>query len=422
MFKKILPSSEFGKNVSTLVAGTAIAQCLTLLSTPVLSRLYDPEEFAVFALFTAASAIIGVVAAGRYELAIVLPEDDADGKALTKTAFRIVLFMAMITLGLTFAFDLAGGADITPLFSKWFYLLSVSVLSVGAYGVYNYWSTRIKSFRFNAYARVFTALVSVIISIYGGWAGWGFSGLILGLTVGQATGATILFFNYRSSSRNIPDHASHKRRELAKFHGDFPRINSPHALLDSIQDNGVIFVLTSFFTQTIIGLYSFSFRILKAPVGLIGAAFHQVFFQRLSAAYHRGENLQKEVLSVYIKLALIGLPGFFGLFLFTPEIFGFAFGEKWIDAGHITRILIPWLFLNFIVSPVSCVTLIYQKQKMAFTITIFDFCLRLMGLLVGGFLNDYMLGFILMSASSSLVMLFTLFWFYDLAGQKKAEA
>jgi hypothetical protein len=67
---------------------------------------------------------------------------------------------------------------------------------------------------------------------------------------------------------------------------------------------------------------------------------------------------------------------------------------------------------------VSCVTLIFNKQKMAFSITILDVSLRIIALLVGGFLQNYMVGFILMSASCSLLMLFTLWWFYSLTTSK----
>jgi len=65
--------SDFKKNVLTLMAGTTIAQAIPIAISPILTRLYTPEEFGLFALFLAIVSIFGVVATMRYEMAIVQP-------------------------------------------------------------------------------------------------------------------------------------------------------------------------------------------------------------------------------------------------------------------------------------------------------------------------------------------------------------
>ena len=68
-------NTDFSKHIITLVTGTGIAQAITFLSAPLLSRFYEPEDFTVFALF---SSIASVVATARYELVIPLPKDELD--------------------------------------------------------------------------------------------------------------------------------------------------------------------------------------------------------------------------------------------------------------------------------------------------------------------------------------------------------
>ncbi len=423
MIKKILawiiPKSDLSKNVSTLIAGTGIAQAITFIFSPVLSRIYLPEEFAVFALFTSITAIIGVVAAARFELAIVLPEKDSDAKGLAHTAIKIVVAISLISIIGIYIFDLAGGETITPMFSSWFYLIGLSIFCIGCFAIFNYWSTRMKTFKQNSAARIFMAITTVLVSTITGYYGLSYKGLILGLISGQAAGAFVLYLNFATTSKDISIPDSNEKKALLKEHKDFATINSPHALLDSFQDNGMVFILSYYYMDAIVGFYSFAYRILKAPVGLIGSAFQQVFYQRLSNAYNQGENIQPHIISIYKRLAIIGLPGFTILFIFTPQIFGFIFGENWREAGEIAQILIPWLLLNFIASPVACVTLIFKRQKKAFILTVIDFILRLISLLVGGYLNNYTLGFILMSICSSFMMLYAMWWFYTLAGNKK---
>jgi len=112
---------------------------------------------------------------------------------------------------------------------------------------------------------------------------------------------------------------------------------------------------------------------------------------------------------------LIGFPGFLVLFLFTPELFSFLFGLKWHEAGVIARILIPWLFLNFIVSPVSCITLVCSRQSPALLFTIVDSIVRVIALIIGGIRQDYLLSFYIISAFSSSLMIFALWWYYSIA-------
>ena len=42
--------SSFASDVLTLAGGTTFAQILTILAAPVLTRLYGPEDFGVWAL------------------------------------------------------------------------------------------------------------------------------------------------------------------------------------------------------------------------------------------------------------------------------------------------------------------------------------------------------------------------------------
>ncbi len=74
MLQKLKPKSEFSRNVLTLMTSTTIAQAIPLAISPILTRLYTPSDFGIFALYMSISSIISVVVTGRYELAIMLPK------------------------------------------------------------------------------------------------------------------------------------------------------------------------------------------------------------------------------------------------------------------------------------------------------------------------------------------------------------
>ena len=64
---------NFASDVLTLAGGTTFAQILTILSVPILTRLYGPEDFGVWALYISITSIITVIACMRYEYSIMLP-------------------------------------------------------------------------------------------------------------------------------------------------------------------------------------------------------------------------------------------------------------------------------------------------------------------------------------------------------------
>ena len=76
MLNKLKPKSEFTRNVLTLMTGTTIAQAIPIVISPILTRIYTPEDFGLFALFIAITSVFGSIATGRYELAIMLPNKD----------------------------------------------------------------------------------------------------------------------------------------------------------------------------------------------------------------------------------------------------------------------------------------------------------------------------------------------------------
>ncbi len=423
MFSKIL-KSEFVRNVLTLMTGTAIAQAIQLLISPVLTRLYTPEDFGVLALFMSFVVIIGTISTARYELAIMLPKHKRDAVNILALSLIICTITSLLSLIIILIFKnqiilLLGFEELRI----WLYFAPITIFFMGVYQAFNYWSTRNKTFTKNAISRVAQSSTVAATNISVGFVNTGPVGLILGAILGQIIGALVLSWKTLVNFNNFRKQLSFKLIKInAKKYSNFLKINTPHTFVNSLQDNGIVYVIIYFFSKIVLGSYSFAFRILKAPVGLIGGAMSQVFYQKASKAYHDKENIQPLILKMYKNLFLIGFPLFLILFLFTPDIFSFVFSEKWRMAGKIAQIIIPWIFLNFLASPVSSIAIIMNKQKEAMFITFADISLRIVALLIGGYYNDYKLSFILMSITCSMLLIYALFWYYRIAKTKTSDA
>lgn len=95
-------TSPFAQNVSVLASGSIVAQVISVLISPVLSRIYSPEDYGLLAVFLSVLNMFAVVLCFRYELAIVLPKDESDAINLVKLCLMISSGFALILLILSF--------------------------------------------------------------------------------------------------------------------------------------------------------------------------------------------------------------------------------------------------------------------------------------------------------------------------------
>ncbi|MBA1420217.1 MAG: oligosaccharide flippase family protein [Epsilonproteobacteria bacterium] len=417
MINKLKPKSEFSRNVLTLMTGTTIAQAIPIAISPILTRIYTPEDFGVFALYMSVASIVSVVATGRYELAIMLPKKDEDAMHLVVLSLMIAGLVSFIVLFIVYIFN----DEITlflknPEIANWLYFIPLSVLMTGIYQSLNYWNNRKKEYRRLSINRILQSGTTATLNVTMGVNGFGSSGLIVGGLIGQGVATTILANIFRRDyNLLVPNIMKLKIVALAKKYIEFPRINSMHAFLNIFSSQLPIFLISYFFQNTITGFYSLANKVLLAPMNIITISYGQVFLQKMSSLYKEEGNeelkLYRETTS---KLLLYSFPIFFIFFIFLQDIFSFIFGDKWEIAGVYAQILIPMLYLRFTGSIVSSVVIIYNKQKKALNIEIINTILRVLLLVIGGVLKSVIVGLILFSFFSFLVTLYRLFWYAEI--------
>ena len=62
---------KFVINVVTLMTGTIISQAIMLGVSPILTRIYSPTEFGLFAIYMSIVSLFSVIATGRYEMSVL---------------------------------------------------------------------------------------------------------------------------------------------------------------------------------------------------------------------------------------------------------------------------------------------------------------------------------------------------------------
>lgn len=356
-------ASPFVRNVAVLSSGTALAQVATAAATPVLSRLYDPVHFGLFALFASVVSILAEAASGRFELAIVLPKEDDD--ALD------VLGLALICVGATsvaalLATALAGGWVAArlgePSLASLLWWVPPALLVIGVFRSLSNWATRKKRFPVISLAQIVRALGIVTVQIISGFAGVGAVGLIGGRTAGETAAAGALWTRLGDAVGRLRGASWSRMRALASEYADFPKYNLPQSLINAFSQSVAVFLLAGYFGAAVAGIYGMAHRLLVLPSRLISQSVRQVFFQRAGEAHARGLPVFPLLARTTFGLAgVVVLPVVIVVFA-GPWIFGFVLGEEWIPAGHYARWMALWLFFVYINPPAVVLAQVLRKN------------------------------------------------------------
>jgi len=199
--------------------------------------------------------------------------------------------------------------------------------------------------------------------------------LIFGQIIGQFVSLFTILLDYKKYIRDLLKSVSLKKIFfVAKKYKDIPVFNSTLDVMNSISNQLPIFLITKYFGLVNTSYYGLSHRIVASPMGVISEAFGQVFYQRASEIKNANENLYQFVKKTYLSLFKIAVIPFLIVLIFAPLIFKIVFGSSYENAGKLTQILIPWLFVMFLNSPITFLITVLNKQRQKI---IYDFLLLL---------------------------------------------
>jgi lipopolysaccharide exporter len=401
------PRSSFISNVIKLVSGTTLAQVITILTAPIISRLFAPEAFGVLNIFTSLVTILTVVICLRYEFAIVLPEDDEDAANLVGLSVLIAFGISvlsslfLLTLGRPFL-DLIKAPNLYP----FLWLIPFYLFIQGIFQALNYWNTRTRHYGRLSIARVSASITTSALPIFLA-------------VIGQATAASMVFsyvagtlvfasvlgyqvlkesgaFFYRFIQRN-------RILENLKRYRKFPLVDSWGSFINNLSWQLPSLMLLYFFSETVVGYYSLSSRLILLPLTLLGNSVAQVFYQRSAELRSNPANLARSVQLVFHRLAAIGLYPAVILGVAGPQLFAIVFGANWVEAGRYAQILSPWMFILFISAPLGNLFATLERQELSLAVNSVILATRFAALAIGGLTHNIYLTLAIWSISGVLV-------------------
>ncbi len=375
--------NEFVRDVGVLVSGTGIAQALMVLVLPLLTRLYTPDDFSVFAVYASLLGIISTIACVRLEIAIPIPSEDGEAADLLALALAAAGAVALITgvAALVFGQPLVILLE-QPRLQEYLWLLPIGVWLSGSYAALQYWATRSKRFSLIAKTRITQAVGGTSTQALLGWLEIAPLGLLLGHVVYRAAGirrlASVAILGPQSAMKLVQP-----RRLLTTLrnYDRYPKFSTLEALANISAIELPILIIAAMAIGPEVGYLILATRVIAGPMSLIGSAVAQVYLSR-APEYARSRELGSFTADSIEGLFRVGTGPLVMIGVVAPIAFPLIFGEQWARAGIIASWMTPWFVMQFLTAPVSMVLHITSNQKLALALQVSGLILRV-GSVVG---------------------------------------
>lgn len=368
--QRILNPSEYIKNVASVFTATTIAQFLPILTAPILTRIYTPADYGLLGVMISIAGIVSVFTTLGYANAIIISPNNNEANEVVALCFKILLLIGVI-IAIVFFVLQNWIASVYNIHTHKYLLLLIplSVLLSGMGNIIGFVANRNKLFKTISVNRIIASITTAIVSIAMGLLFRNVIGLIIGYFIGQFINSIVLYFSvfYKNKINATPILNFYKIKTgvVFKKYIHFFKYYLPSDFINIFSNQIPIFLISSMASapQAAVGFYNMGNRILGLPIGLISNSIGEVFKQRAANDYNNNGTCRPIFLKTLKVLFLTSILPFSILIFFGADIFAFAFGEIWRTAGKYSQIMGALFMFRFIVSPLSYVFFVAQKQK-----------------------------------------------------------
>lgn len=347
-------------DISRIASGQFIAQLMLLVAIPFITRYYNPEEFGLFAIFSAIAWILVSFSTGRMESLIITMKNKNKAVALTIGVLTTILIFSFVVVLIaepllpTALLDLSSNSAYLPM------LIGVTVLFIGSAQTLRCYATYLGHFSGHGVAAVLNSVGVISVSLGYAILIEGDS-LFVGLILGQIIGHALSFFVFLFYTDII------SMTNLKMFKSSFSillhQAKKIPVLLSTQLSSTVAARMSTLIVFAVGGISSagslaIAERIISAPTNIFGQSIGQVVRHRYSKAYKIDKQnmlLPRKVITLIFPMVVIG----YGLIITLADWFVPLFlGDQWKVAIIFVQIIAVMELFNFVFYSVEDVAII----------------------------------------------------------------
>ena len=320
-----------------------------LIGVLVLSRLYSPSDFGVYAVTLGFATVASGASSFRYEMTILLPKYDGLSQVALRLSFLITtvtnvlgttVVLLMVAIGSLGAFWLV--VPITSFFN--------SILNIGSF-LQN---------RQKRYARIVGIQIArsaffVASAISASWLEFEGNGLVGAMLLSMALPAIFLLVtDFRRANAFAGLTQTRRLFFWAMKQRKFIFYSTPAVFISNLASQAPVFLLSAFVGVGAAGYYTMIQRVMIAPMTLISGAVNTVYMQSVTSRLANGEAIYDFTKSLVRKFFFPGL-GLAGLMMmaFQFDFLEGIFGDQWLGIDALSLVMIPAFCISFVAKSIA---------------------------------------------------------------------
>lgn len=385
---KYLRGGSAFRNVAQMALGNVIAQAITVVIVPLLTRLYTPEAIGTFSLLLSITTLLNIAVNGRYELAIIIAEDKAElirlmiGNILLIGIMSIVYSFGIIVLYFTKLVDFSQLGTLIWLIIPFTVLLGLQKI---ARAYLNYY----KIYRNITQATIAWSAVTAVFQIFLGTVAGTYLSLAAGRMLGEISYFFLIWRKLFEDRALFIEHFNLReiRATLYKYR-EFPKFSIASELLNKGATASLPILIFALFGPVVTGYYALSLRVLLIPTSFLIEPTRDVLFRSYAERFRKGISLAPLLLkSTTIMFAIIAPPTIL-LSLLFPQITVPLFGPEWAGAVFYMQVLLPMAIFQLVIGSTAMSLYVMQKQRFMLVYAFLQFLTSLIAIVVGAFLSS----------------------------------
>ncbi len=377
----MIKGSKTVRDMSVSGLGALASPLANFIAIPIVARLYGPEAYGVWAILLSIAVIAGTISTLRYELAIVIADNEKEAGQVTVLSFvSVILISAIVAIVIVPLCSLFNFATDNILL----WLVPVIVLFSGLKLVFDAVTTRAGLFVLRSSSLVALAVGTGGAQILLHYLGRGGAfGLLLGSVVGFVLSVTILVFGNLFFNKNFNTNLTFENlQDVARKHNRFPRFSVPYTLTGNLRREGTKLIMGVFGSPALVGAFALSQRVTNFPALAFSNGIRPVLFRKAAA----GEDVKSFIHRLILILMMLIMPAAGVIAVQADRVMLFIFGNKWIESGMMVQwMVIPAAFF-VCTNWMDRLLDVYGKQKMMFIIEAIGTLISVGGLSYGLFI------------------------------------
>ena len=393
--------SSFGRSVGVLLSGAVLANIVGVLTLPMVSRVYSPQDFGVFAFVVSAASLLSAVISVGMHPAIVNASTDVESRRILAVCVGTAAVLSCV---------LGGSAVLMSPFMVTVdipmpYILACVLVSAQAFlsSVNN--SLRSYANRRGANGVLFMnsligAVSTLVVTLPLGVMGVGAVGLIAGSLGALLLGGLQMCYRLHFYGSRL---SWAEYRAVLRRNRSYVAFQFPVDLLDAISSQAPKQIVSAFFGSYTLGIFAMADRLLSVPIRLVGAPVGTVYVREASERFRSGRELSSFSMRLVVKMMILAYPPIIVLILWGGPLFSWLLGSGWSLAGMLAGVLaVQGLFLLVRTCLVRA-RVVLNRQSVNLVMSGIRLVLEFGALVVGGVIFENVLGAVSVFAVSSTV-------------------